>query len=179
MGEIKSTLDLVMERTRHLSLSDEEKQRQQTETFEKRLQGLLQQYADGALSIEQLRERITTLETQLKTPDRQIVMAAVVKRVDPDRENVRWLDLLAQVAPDMCAPLHDALMAYRPKRDNLLAAGAQGQLEGLARHHGIKGTAVVPNPRQDPVCQEQLAELRNKTQAGFEAILNQNKQVSS
>ena len=173
MGEIKSTLDLVMERTRHLSLSDEEKQRQQAEAFEKRLQGLLQQYADGALSIEQLRERFVTLETELKTTDRQILRAAVVKRVDPDRENARWLDLLAQEAPALCGPLQAGLDAYRQKQADLLAAGAQDRREDLARRHGIAGTAVVPNPRQDPACQERLAALRKETQAGFEALLDQ------
>ena len=173
MGEIKSTLDLVMERTRHLSLSDEEKQRQQAEAFEKRLQGLLQQYADGALSIEQLRERIVTLETELKTPDRQILRAAVVKRIDPDRDNARWLDLLAQETPAVCGPLQASLDAYRTRRAELLEAAAQEQREGLARRHGIAGTAVAPNPRQDPVCQERLAALRKKTQIGFEALLDQ------
>lgn len=173
MGEIKSTLDLVMERTRHLSLSDEEKQRQQAEAFEKRLQGLLQQYADGALSIEQLRERIAALETDLQTSDRQILRAAVVKRVDPDRDNTQWIDLLAKEAPALCGPLQAGLEAYRRKRAELLATGAQDQREGLARRHGIAGTAVVPNPLQDPVCQERLAALREETQTGFEALLDQ------
>ena len=173
MGEIKSTLDLVMERTRHLSLSDEEKQRQQTATFEKRLQGLLQQYADGALSIEQLRERITALQTELQTTDRQIVLAAVVKRIDPDRENARWLELLAQEAPALCGPLQAGLDTYRAEQDDLLEARAQDQREDLARHHGIAGSAVVPNPRQDPVCQERLSALREEMQTGFEALLDQ------
>lgn len=173
MGEIKSTLDLVMERTRHLSLSDEEKQRQQAAAFEKRLQGLLQQYADGALTVDKLRERIAALETELQTTNRQIVLAAMVKRVDPDQDNVRWLDLLAQEAPSIYGPIQDGLDAYRQKRAALLAAGAQDQREGLARQHGIAGTAVVPNPRQDPVCQKQLAELRSKTQVSFQALLDQ------
>ena len=173
MGEIKSTLDLVMERTRHLSLSDEEKQLQQTEAFEKRLQGLLQQYDDGALTVDKLRERIVALEAALQTTDRQVVLAAVVKRVDPDRENAHWLDLLAQESPDLCEPLQTDLEAYRRKRAELLAAGAQDQREALARRHGIMGTAVVPNPRQDPACRERLAALRKQTHADFEALLDE------
>ena len=173
MGEIKSTLDLVMERTRHLSLSDEEKQRQQAEAFEKRLQGLLQQYADGALTVDKLHERIAALETELQTTNRRIVLAAMLKRVDPDRDNARWLDLLAQKAPALCEPLQAGLDAYRAKQDDLLEGGAQDQRESLARRHGIAGTAVVPNPRQDPACQELLAALRKEAQTGFDALLDQ------
>ena len=39
MTEIKSTLDLVMEKTRHLILSDEEKQEQKENEFKKKLKG--------------------------------------------------------------------------------------------------------------------------------------------
>ena len=55
MGEIKSTLDLVMERTKNLSLSDEEKQAQKQKEVESRIRGLLQKYLDGWLDKNQLK----------------------------------------------------------------------------------------------------------------------------
>lgn len=46
MGEIKSTLDLVMDKTRHLTLSDEEKQEQKEKEFKKNLKGPAQKFQD-------------------------------------------------------------------------------------------------------------------------------------
>ncbi len=46
MGEIKSTLDLVMDKTRHLTLSDEEKQEQKEKEFKKNLKGPTQKFQD-------------------------------------------------------------------------------------------------------------------------------------
>ena len=55
MAEIKSTLDLVMEKTKNLSLSDEERQGQKNKEIESRICGLLQKFNDQALNIDNLR----------------------------------------------------------------------------------------------------------------------------
>ena len=44
MGEIKSTLDLVLEKTKNLNLSDAEKQDQKNVEIESRLRGLLHKH---------------------------------------------------------------------------------------------------------------------------------------
>ena len=54
MGEIKSTLDLVMEKTRHLTLSREEKEEQKRVEVNKRLKGLVQKYQDNLLKKDRL-----------------------------------------------------------------------------------------------------------------------------
>ena len=173
MGEIKSTLDLVMARTRHLSLSDDEKRRHQTEAFEKRLQGLLQQYADGALSVKKAVERIAALQTEMKTMDRRILLAVIIKCIEPGRDNALWLDLLGQEGPTLCEPLQNILGAYRREEADLLAVAGQDQLDRLVREHGITGTAVTPNPWQDAAFRQRRGNLREKTQAGLESLLDQ------
>ena len=50
MAEIKSTLDLVMEKTKHLSLNDEEKLTQTNSAMEKRVSGVLKKCQDQILS---------------------------------------------------------------------------------------------------------------------------------
>ena len=54
MGEIKSTLDLVLEKTKNLTLSSEEKESQKQKEVENRIKGMVQKYQDGILSINQL-----------------------------------------------------------------------------------------------------------------------------
>ena len=173
MGEIKSTLDLVMERTRHLSLSDEEKVRQHKEDFRKRLQGLLQRYADGALSVEDLREKIKALQAELKVDDPMVALTAMVGRMDPDRDNRTWLDLLAEFAPAVCGSLDAALQVYRRQRDDSLLEGAERLRSRLAQDHGISGTAVAPNPYKDPDCQAHLARLRQQAKSRLAAIVDE------
>lgn len=173
MGEIKSTLDLVMERTRHLSFSDEEKTRQCEEDFRKRLQGLLQRYADGALSLEGLREKIKALQAELKVDDPMVAVTAMVDRMDPDRDDRTWLDLLAAFAPTVCGALEAALEVYRRQRDDILLEGAERLKTRLAQDHGISGTAVAPNPHKDPECRAQLARLRQEAKSRLAALVDE------
>ena len=55
MGEIKSTLDLVLEKTKNLTLSSEEKAEQKQKEIENRIKGMMQKYQDGVLFSEQLK----------------------------------------------------------------------------------------------------------------------------
>jgi uncharacterized small protein (DUF1192 family) len=170
MGEIRSTMDLVMERTRHLSLSPEEKARQQREEVEKRLQGLLQQYADGVFGVDELGERIAALQTELKTSDRQLPLQAVLKRIDPGHDNRRWLDLLAELAPAVRDPLQEALTSHNRQQGDLIRESQARIRENLDRRHDIRGSAVVPNPQGDAAYREHLSNLRRQTQNLIEAI---------
>ncbi len=58
MGEIKSTIDLVLEKTRNLTLSKEEKLGLAREELEKKIGGLLNRYLDNLLPISRLKEEL-------------------------------------------------------------------------------------------------------------------------
>jgi len=62
MGEIRSTLDLVMEKTRNLTLSKEEKEKQDNEELRKKLNGLLEQFQDNMLRKGELKKKLESLE---------------------------------------------------------------------------------------------------------------------
>ena len=170
MAEIKSTLDLVMERTRHLTLSTEEKAGQQKKDFEKKLQGVLQKYADNALSDDELMERVTALQAEMHIDDQMLVVSAVVERIQPELGNAHWLSLLSQLAPAAYTPLEKALADYQDKVTALAQKGAQGQLERLARDHGVNGSAAVPNLQKDASHQEALFALKNEFQTRLSHI---------
>ncbi len=162
MGEIKSTLDLVMERTRHLSLSEKEKAQQKRSEFEKRLQGLLLQYADGAMNAESLYDRIAKLQTELDIEAPQIVKNAIFDRFDPDGDNTAWLALITTYEPSAQAPLQQILTDYSDQRSEIIQAGETRQLEALLQQHGIGGSAIVPNPQKEAQCQEALSTLKQE-----------------
>ncbi len=162
MSEIKSTLDLVMERTRNLSLSGDELTRQRREEFGKLLQGLMTQYDDGLLSPDNLQKRIDGLRSEYGIQDHKPVMDALLGRVNPEGNNDRLLTLLAQWAPELRNALEAALSRHRQQRASVMEE-AEGRLnDNLARNHGISGSALVPNPGGDSACREQMATLREE-----------------
>lgn len=173
MGEIKSTLDLVMEKTRHMTLSAEEKARQQKADFEKRLQGLLQQYEDQVLSTDELRKRIEQLQAELKVYERQLVAEAVLMRIDPDSISERQLDMVSSLVPSARIILQKILESHREKHAEFFQAGKQLLLDKLAGQHGIKGSAVLPNIEKDPLTRQHLIFLQHETQKKIKELSKQ------
>lgn len=173
MGEIKSTLDLVMEKTRNMTLSPEEKARQQRTDFEKRLQAALQQYSDNILTAESFKERVAQLRTEFGVADDGPVAAAVFKSIDPDEDNNRWLALIESLAPSSFDPLREILTAYREQADNLIKAAESRQTDLLAEHYGVHGSAVIPNAEKDIAYRESRASLKKDAKAKIEALSHQ------
>lgn len=173
MGEIKSTLDLVMERTRHLSLTAHERAQQQQDEFDKRLQGLLQQYEDESLTADELEGRISDLQVELKIDDASLIVAGVIKRIDPDQENQVRLSFLSTIAPDLAAPIAETLTDHLERQAATLAASETRLQAQLAGVHGIRGSAVIANPEKDPECQQALGDLRQATLARVDVIAGQ------
>ncbi len=170
MGEIKSAIELAMERTRHLSLSEEEKAQQHRDEFKKLLQGALQRYADEIMSIDEFRERISELQSELHITDSQLVTKAVLRRIDPDEDNERWLNLLSVLEPSSRDSLQKILLDYREQGSKLLQDVEKQALENLAQQHGITGSAIVPNPDKNASYQHDISALRRETQTRIDAI---------
>jgi len=173
MGEIKSTLDLVMEKTKHLSLSAEEKVGQQREAYEKRLKGFLQQYADGLLTIVDFQDQLLTIQKNLGVNDIQPLIRQILNHVNPDRDNSLWLDLLETYRPRLKAPTQEILSTYVQHRENLLQTGMQNYLERLRSDHQIYGPAVVPNLIQDQKIQQELMIMKNKVRDNLNTLSDQ------
>ena len=59
MAEIKSTLDLVLERTKNLTLTEEEKKSLQRKELEGKIRGWGQKYLDGLMRLSAVNEAVS------------------------------------------------------------------------------------------------------------------------
>jgi hypothetical protein len=173
MGEIKSTLDLVMEKTKNLNLSDKEKQDQKNKEIESRLRGLVQKYQDKVISLEQFKAEYQALRKDYNTAGTQneLLLKLLCNRIELGQDNQALLGLLSQFADSGTGGIVSVLQDF--DLDIQTAAGAQSKIakDNLANKHFISGSAVVPNLESDPVWRTKIAEIR----ADFEAKLNQEK----
>ena len=94
MGEIKSTLDLVLEKTKNLTLSSEEKETQKQKEIENHIKGMVQKYQDGILSQNQLITDYELLKKDYTISQNNSLIVEITKRIDPDQDNQPLLELL-------------------------------------------------------------------------------------
>lgn len=148
MGEIKSTLDLVMERTRHLTLSDAERREQEARERRGRMRGLVQKYEDFAVTAEQFVREWAAVEGRDRAGGDRLLAREVAVRCDPEGENRRWLELLAFFGGSGVDRLEALCRAYREELDALRLERARAMRLRLSER-GVGGSAVVPNLARD------------------------------
>lgn len=149
MGEIKSTLDLVMKKTRHLTLSAEEKQQQSRLQKQKLFKGLLQRHLDGLLSLEQLKDQIQQMQKTTGL-DAARMRTEIFDRIGLDQDNALWLAVAKELFGFDCSGLDAVLEEYRLALDAAEKQRRNDLKDALAQTSSIKGSAVVPNLEADP-----------------------------
>ena len=172
MGEIKSTLDLVMEKTKHMSLSTEEKVQQESAEIEKMVNGLLQKTSDGVIEINELYRSLD----DLKMPDGQTLVSTllpiIIARIDLEQDNSDLLAILAGYCRSDTTALEKVLSAYNLERRQAAAAHVAAATQKLAEKYTISGSAVVPNLRTDKSWKERLSSIKR----GFQKDLQKETQ---
>ncbi|MBW2409050.1 MAG: hypothetical protein JRF72_04565 [Deltaproteobacteria bacterium] len=173
MGEIKSTLDLVMEKTKHLSLSDEEKQNQKKAELEKRVNGLLQKYQDQVLSMDQLHGEYARLKQELSLPDDSFLVNQALTKIDLTGDNRHLLELLKQFCGSGTGRIETILNEFQDEFNSAASYRLVELREDLARQHAISGSAVVPNLQADDAWRAEAGEIRSRFEKTLEAEKDQ------
>ena len=171
MGEIKSTLNLVMEKTKNLSLSDEEKRAQKQKETESRIKGLLQKYLDGLLAKNQLRIDYESLKKEFDLSGDTSMIDEILSRLDPNQDNQLMLEILEECCRVNSSAISTIIDDFRNAYHEAAGERMTQLKEDLARDYAISGSAVVPNLDADQQWRRTEGEMRLR----FEDRLNQAK----
>jgi hypothetical protein len=169
MAEVKSTLELVMERTRHMTLSEEDKREQVLAEFKKSLGGLLQKVQDEVLSLEQFKTDLKALQESSHLTDRGIIIEELTNRMDLDRDNAWALNLLTEAFALNSEKLASVFREYRQAIEAVTQTRTRELKKDLLERHAIGGSAVVPNCTADP----EWAARRQRQRERLDSVLMQ------
>ena len=178
MGEIKSTLDLVLEKTRHLSQTSEEKRAQAKKDAESRINGLLQKYMDGLFTIEQLQRDYEKFKAELKLPNHSVLAGQVISRLDPAQDNRALFHVLDQCCHLNSSGLADVIHAYQAGYHTAAHSRMESLKESLAQKHAISGSAVVPNLASDEIWHQEaramISEVKDRLNQEKDRLVGSN-----
>lgn len=158
MAEIKSTLDLVMERTKNFTLTDGEKRELRRRELEGRLRGLAQKSLDGRLTVEETKGEFNSIVAGREEEARELMKEILADHIDPEGDHGRILEILRVVLGIETGPLEEALRGLQEEISAAREEYMERMKEDLARRQ-VFGTAVVPNISRSPEWQE----FRKKT----------------
>ncbi|MGO9567167.1 MAG: hypothetical protein ACLP5H_06470 [Desulfomonilaceae bacterium] len=148
MGEIRSTLDLIMDKTRGMSLSQEERESLHLQELRKRANGFKIRLLNDPSRVDEI---LATLDNQLES-DRQVLHSllwnAMVETLPADEEILKCLHVmeLLPAGKAKAATLHELRALFKSR----LKARGEDRKKVLAREKkklaaaGISGSAVIP-----------------------------------
>jgi len=168
MGEIKSTLDLVMEKTRHLTLSPEEKEQQKFDEARKKIKGLIQKYLDSVLNIEKFAKELVGMQETYGSTVNDLIRDELLGGLHVGRDNKLRLTLLSEICVIDTTGLLSIFDGYNSEIQSATQERVQTLKELLAQKRSISGSAVVPNVEMDKVWQTEVVAIHTK----FDQLLN-------
>lgn len=169
MGEIKSTIDLVLEKTRGLTLSSKDKEEIAQKEVEKKIQGLISRYLDQLIPMSRLTEEMEKIADTEKDLSVRLLKTHLLAHLDLDRDNSSILLALEEAAGVDTASLVALQEEYRSEKEEAKVDITEKSLAGL-RERGIDGSAVVPNVEKDPAWTHLLEGLRERYRESLEEM---------
>jgi len=170
MSEIKSTLDLVMEKTKHLSMSKEEKAAQQKDDLIKTVKGLILKFNDQLLTQEQFGKELKSMEQTYAFEVRSELIHEVLGEIDLDHDNVRRMVILKEICAVDTALLETVLTEYRKSVTSAKEKRILEIKEQLHASRRISGSAVVPNLETDTGWQQAIASIKENYRKRLEQV---------
>jgi hypothetical protein len=161
MAEIKSTLDIIMEKAKKFSVTEEEKQGFKRRELEGKIKGLVQKTLDGIFDPE--RFQVELLALQERNTVNQILKEEVVARLDVETNSESLLKMLEYVAGSSSSAVRKVLGGFVEKAEKQKESRRNALLDSF-RMKAISGSAVLPNLNADPEWARVKEEMRRQLQ---------------
>ena len=173
MGEIKSTLELAMERTKKFAISEKEREEMKQKEVRQKATSLFHRYRDGLLSLHEILKQIDKMEEGTATTAKELLLSQWIDALslDDDEEKIfKGVELLEQRNIDEARQkFHSLLSRYRSEKEMIKEKARLQLIEGL-RKDGISGSAVEPELEGRELWEKENGKLDRSYQARLEDI---------
>ena len=173
MAEIKSTLELAMERTKKMSISEDEKEAIRRKEIVQKATGMFHRYLQDHMSLDEVVKEIERMEDKAGTTIREYLCSKWIDAVSVDLENEKFLrgieSLKGGRADDARQRLESLRSDYEKEKDQARQKiGAR--LEEALRREGVHGSAVVPHIEGSREWKERIGAVENAFKEKIEVV---------
>ncbi len=149
MAEIKSTLEIIMEKAKGLTITHEEKREFRRKEMTGRVKGLIQKFLDGYMDDERLRVEVAAVGKEDKDMLKQILIKDSISRMKPGEDNKPVLDVLENTTGEDMGSIRGFLTKFDSRLEKERSSHEKALRKRLKKN-GITGSAVIPNLDADP-----------------------------
>jgi len=147
MGEIKSTLELAMERTKRFAVSEKEKDEIKQKEILQKAASLFHRYQERHLSLNDILKEIEKMERQTAVTVKEYLLSHWIDALSLDNDNDRMLKGVGSLKGKSIAKVKqrfDRLLSQYQREKEEVKEKVGVQLVEALRKGGIWGSAVEP-----------------------------------
>jgi hypothetical protein len=147
VGEIKSTLELAMERTKKFAISEKEKEEMKQKEVLQKATGLFHRYREGHLSLNEILKQIEKMEKKTAVTVKESLLSQWIDALsldDDDERILKGIESLKRRSIDEVKQKFNHLLAQYQGEKAKLRERVRVQFTEALRKDGIYGSAVEP-----------------------------------
>ncbi len=164
MSEIKSTLELAMERTKKIAISKEEREEIKRKEILQKVNGLFHRYMKGHPPLNEILREIERMDEKTRTMVKEILLSQWIDALSLNEEDERLLRgieaLKGKDIDEVREKFHHLLSQCRKEKEKIKQE-ERAQSEELLRREGIYGSAVEPNIEGSQHLEKELKNLNH------------------
>jgi hypothetical protein len=169
MAEIKSTLDIIMERTKNLTMTDKEKASFRRKEAEGKVKGWVQKYQDGIIELDTIRSYFEKEITEYPEV-RQILKSQLLDCLKLTGDNGRILRLLEDILETSTETIENTIQSFKHEMDILRIKRIESLGKEL-KERKIYGSSVAPNPDHGGDWQESVLKAESDLREQLKSLV--------
>jgi hypothetical protein len=147
VGEIKSTLELAMERTKKFAISEKEKEEMKQKEILRKATSLFHRYREGPFSLNDILKEIEKMEKKTAIMVKEFLLSQWIDALSLDDDVERTLkgieSLKQKKIDEVKQKFHHLLSQYQGEKEKFKEK-VKAQFTEALRRDGIYGSAVEP-----------------------------------
>jgi hypothetical protein len=173
MAEIKSTLELAMERTKKIGISEKEREEIKQKEIGQKVNALSHRYMEGHLPLNEILREMEKMDERTQTIAKERLVSQWIDALslqDGDERLFKGIESLKQRSAEHLKEKHHQLLSQYCKEKEKAKEKVRVQLTEALKREGIYGSAVEVNIEASPLWKKQTDNLHQLCRTKLEEI---------
>ena len=173
MAEIKSTLELALERTRKMSISEEEKREIKRKEIVQKATWMFHRYLEDHSSLNEVLREIERMEEKAGATIREMFLSQLIDALSVDdgsKKLLRGIESLKGRSVDDIKQKLEVLHSEYEREEQEAEEKGRVQMEEALRKEGIHGSAVVPHVKGSKEWRERIGTVEQGFRGKIEEV---------
>jgi hypothetical protein len=173
MAEIKSTLELAMERTKKIGISEKEREDIKQKEIGQKVNALSHRYMEGHLPLNEILREMEKMDKKTQTIVKEALISQWIDALslkDEDERLLKGIESLKHRSADRLKEKHHQLLSQYQREKEKVKEKVRVQLTEALKREGIYGGAVELNIEASPLWKKEGENLEHLHGSKLEEI---------